>query len=183
MIQQAKQHVDGNGKAGSLGRGTSASTNKPDNAMNVAPSAVKYPGVTWRLEGEFIRITIPIKLKRKAGRKQIILPPGATPPASLPAAPRVATAQDAIVTALARAFKWQAMLDSGEVRSIKALAKRLRLEASYIRRILRLTCLAPDIVEALLDGNEPDGLSLRKLLDYRAILWTEQREELGFPAK
>jgi hypothetical protein len=57
------------------------------------------------------------------------------------------------------------------------------MEVSYIRRILRLTCLAPDIIEACLDGNEPDGLSLRKLRDYRAILWTEQRVELGFPAE
>jgi hypothetical protein len=64
MIQQAKPNVD----------------NPQD--------AAKHPGVTRRLEGEFIRITIPIKFKRNAGRKQIILPPGAVAPSS-PASPPV----------------------------------------------------------------------------------------------
>lgn len=190
MIQQATPHVNKNAKAGKgQGRAEAVATNTAAADNPFAKGKAEYPGTTWRLEGELIRITIPIKFKRRGGRKQIILPDGTTvsPSGSRQAGPAKAekpapAAQSAIVAALARAFKWQEMLDSGEVESIAALAKRLRLEASYIRRILRLTCLAPDIIDALVDGNEPDGLSLRKLLQYRAILWTEQREELGFVA-
>jgi hypothetical protein len=92
-------------------------------------------------------------------------------------------AQDAIVTALGRAFHWQEMLDSGRVKSSAALARQLHMEKSNVARILRLTALAPDIVDALLEGVEPDGLSLTRLFGVKSRLWSEQREELGFAAK
>lgn len=73
------------------------------------------------------------------------------------AAPPKPQPQRPLVVALAKAFKWQKMMESGEVGSIKELARRNHINPSYIARILRLATLAPDIVEAILDGREPSG--------------------------
>jgi len=90
-------------------------------------------------------------------------------------------AQEALVIALARAHRWQEMLDEGEVGSIAELGRSLGVDPTYVGRILRLTLLAPDIVEAILEGNEPSGLSLAKLTQSFPMLWDEQRERFGFP--
>ena len=85
--------------------------------------------------------------------------------------------------ALARAHRWQSKLDYGEFKSLNELARAVNRDASYVARILGLTLLAPDIIEALLDGREPDGLSLKKLTSKSLpLLWEEQRKEFGFEA-
>ena len=71
-------------------------------------------------------------------------------------------------------------MESGEVGSIKELARRSHVNPSYVARILRLATLAPDIIEAILDGREPSGLSLRKLTGKLPVMWDEQRERFGF---
>ena len=95
-----------------------------------------------------LRIHIPMRLKRLAGRKQVIAPEGldgAIPDATDPA-------QSSVVQALARAHAWTTLLDTDRYPSISALARDLKLDCSYVRRILLLTTLAPDIVEAFLNG-------------------------------
>lgn len=67
------------------------------------------------------------------------------------------------------------MLERGEVDSISDLARRLKVDSSYIGGILRLTTLAPDIIEAILCGQEPNGLSLAKLTKTLPEDWGEQR--------
>ena len=94
--------------------------------------------------------------------------------------PATGPAQEAIVTALARARCWQQMLDAGKVASVTELADRLEVDRFYASRILRLNLLAPDIVEAILTGREPSGLSLAKLTQTLPVLWHEQREMFGF---
>jgi len=85
------------------------------------------------------------------------------------------------VIALARAFRWKELIETGQVASISELAKKFRVDASYLFRILRLTLLAPDIIEAILDGNEPSGLSLAKLTCREPpMLWEDQRRGYGF---
>ena len=71
--------------------------------------------------------------------------------------------QKPLVVALARAFRWQELLETGKFSSIASLAKRLKVDRAYVSRILNLTLLAPDIVEAIMNGDEPSGLSLAKL--------------------
>ena len=75
----------------------------------------------------------------------------------------------------------QHLLDTGQVASITELADRLGTDRSYVGRILCLTLLAPDTVEPLLRGREPNGLSLVKLTDPFPLLWHEQHEHFGFP--
>ena len=127
-------------------------------------------GAIVEQDGNDLVVRIPMKLKRRSGRKQIIVPDGLGD--DQPTAPP----QDAIVDALARAHHWQELIDDGRYGSITELAEALKLDRSYVGRILRLTLLAPDIIEAILRGNEPSGLSLARLVKEVPMLWEEQRK-------
>ncbi len=81
-----------------------------------------------------------------------------------------------LVEAIAKAHRWQAQLESGEYASLDDLAKDVGCDRTYVGRILRLTSLAPDIIEAILRGDEPDGISLEKLRKNLPVRWEEQRE-------
>ena len=126
-----------------------------------------------------LRIHIPLRLKRLAGRKQVIAPEGldgVIPDATDPV-------QSSVVQALARAHAWAALLDNDHYPSISALARDLKLDCSYVRRILLLTTLAPDIVEAFINGEEPEGVTLVTLKRVFPEDWEEQRRALGFQTK
>jgi hypothetical protein len=130
---------------------------------------------TLALDGDCLVAQVPLRIKRRAGRKEIIVPGGM----DSAAAEQVRTNQGLAVT-VARAHRWQELLESGRYASIRELALDAGVDNSYLARMLRLTLLAPDIIEAILDGTEPDGLSLEKL--YRAPTdWEEQGRMLGFP--
>ena len=75
------------------------------------------------------------------------------------------------------------MIDTGKHRSITELAKALNVDRSYLGRILRLTLLAPNIVEAVACGNEPSGLSLERLVKRMPVMWEEQRRAFGFAGR
>lgn len=81
--------------------------------------------------------------------------------------------------ALARACRWKKLLDEGKFGSISDLAREIGLDVSFAARLLRLTLLAPDIVESILMGQEPSGLSLTMLTKRVPSLWDEQRKEVG----
>jgi len=125
---------------------------------------------TVERDGNDLVVRIPMKLKRRSGRKQIIVPDG------LDDAEPIAPPQDALIDALARAHHWQQLIDEGRYGSITDLAEALNLDRSYVGRILRLTLLAPDIIEAILRGDEPSGLSLARLVKEVPMLWVEQRK-------
>jgi hypothetical protein len=91
--------------------------------------------------------------------------------------PRVVV-DHAIVKALARAHRWKAMLESGEYVSLTELAKSEKINLSYLCRLLRLTLLAPDVVEAMLDGHHGQ-LELATLLRPFPLVWAEQRDRFG----
>jgi hypothetical protein len=80
-----------------------------------------------------------------------------------------------LVKALARAFRWKRMLESGEFTTIAELAEREGIAASYMTRVLRLTLLAPDIVEAILDGRRGPEVSLARGLEPFPAEWNEQK--------
>jgi len=133
--------------------------------------------LTVRRDGERITVCIPMTLKVRGGRKEVILPDELVPENS-PA--RKSATQEALVIAVARAHRWRALLESGRFRSIEDLAQAVKLDSSYVGRILRLTLLAPDIIMAILEGREPSGLSLGKLTKTLPLDWVEQRRSLGF---
>ena len=125
-------------------------------------------------DGDTLVIRIPMELKRRRGRKEIIVPDG------LPGAARSKSpTQEPLITALARAFHWQDLVDGGKYSSISDLADALGLDRSYVSRIMRLALLAPDIVQAIVAGKEPSGLSLERLVKGMPTLWVEQRAAAG----
>ena len=88
-------------------------------------------------------------------------------------------ADPALVKALARAFRYQRLLAEERYASISEMAAAERVERGYLGRILQLTLLAPDIVEAILDGRTPDGVIFPRLMGPLPTSWTEQRDVLG----
>ncbi|NJO55584.1 MAG: hypothetical protein HC834_03620, partial [Rhodospirillales bacterium] len=98
--------------------------------------------------------------------------------ASTLGAPR-ARIDNTMVKALARAHRWRRMLESGEFATVQDLAAAEKINPSYLARILRLTLLAPYIVEAILDGRQPAGLQLDDLLAPFPVEWERQRWHAG----
>nr|WP_246399588.1 hypothetical protein [Amaricoccus macauensis] len=90
-------------------------------------------------------------------------------------------ADNTLVKALARAFRWKQMLESGEFATIAELAEREGIAAPYLTRTMRLTQLAPDLVESILDGSQPSGLKLEALRSTLPMAWSEQRTVLSAP--
>ncbi len=130
---------------------------------------------TVQSDGQGISVNVPLMLKKRGGRREVILPQ-----AFASDNPMHPSHQEALVIALARAHRWQKLLEDGRFESISELARQVGLDVSFAARLMRLTLLAPDIVEAILMGEEPSGLSLTMLTKGRSMIWTEQRRELGF---
>ncbi len=118
---------------------------------------------------ETATVHVPFRLVKRGGRKEMVLPPGANTRRNV---------NDALVKALARAFRWKRMLDSGGFSTIADLAQRERIAAPFLTRTMRLAQLAPDLVEAILDGRQPRGLTLEALREPVPSDWSEQRRHL-----
>jgi hypothetical protein len=117
-----------------------------------------------------ITIRVPLTLKKRGGRKLIITPGG------IEAKGRTETSGDpSLVKAVARAFRWRGLLESGAFATIQELAAAEKINPSYVSRMLRLTLLAPEMVETILDGRQPEGLTLPALLEGVPVGWGEQR--------
>jgi hypothetical protein len=121
--------------------------------------------------GETLAVNIPLRIHRRGGRKLMLAPDGT----SAWAPPR-ARVDSAMVKAIARAYRWRNMLEQGEYASITELAAAEKINQSYVCRVLRLTLLAPDLVEAILDGGHPPRLQLRALLNPFPSDWTVQAQ-------
>jgi hypothetical protein len=116
-----------------------------------------------------LTIRIPIRLQRRGGRKLIMTPEGVAAPARKP------HRDETLVKALVRAHRWRRRIESGHAKSITDLAEQEGVTDAYICRVPPLTCLAPDIVEAILDGRQPKGLRLAEMLGNGPVGWEEQR--------
>ncbi|QJF51972.1 hypothetical protein [Roseobacter ponti] len=116
---------------------------------------------------ETVTVRIPFRLVKSGGRKEMQLPEGAVRPRRT---------DNTLVKALARAFRWKRMLESGEYATIAELAERERIAPSYMTRVLRLTLLAPAIVEAILNEKQGPEVTLARVLETFPLEWAEQRE-------
>ncbi|WP_372624526.1 hypothetical protein [Falsiroseomonas sp.] len=122
-----------------------------------------------------VTVRVPLAIRRRPGRKTVVIPvqdPGGT---------KVPTRADpALLKALARAFRYQRLLDEGRYATISEMADAERIERGYLGTLLRLTLLAPDIVQSILDGRQPDGVTLPRLLEPFPAVWAVQRNALKF---
>lgn len=114
---------------------------------------------------ETVTLHVPFRIVKRGGKKEMQLPEGAT---------QSQRTDSTLVKALARAFRWKRMLESGEYATIAELAEREGIAPSYMTRVLRLTLLAPDIIDAILDGKQGPEVTLAQMLAPFPSNWNEQ---------
>ena len=114
---------------------------------------------------ETVTLHVPFRVVKRGGRKEMQLPEGASQPRRT---------DNTLVKALARAFRWKRMLESGEFATIADLAEREGIASSYLTRVLRLTLLAPNNVEAILDGRQRPAVTLARLMEPFPLEWEAQ---------
>jgi hypothetical protein len=129
-------------------------------------SRAKDNGNNWTLDGETITVFIPMTWKRRGGQKVIIAPNGGDA-----WAPTKARPDETLIRALARAHRWNRMLEAGRYRSAQEIADAEKIGRSFVSRLLRLTLLAPDIQEAILEGRQAKGLQLEELTKAMPAEW------------
>ena len=124
-------------------------------------------------DGSAITIRVPLTFRKRGGRKLVIAPQGSDSKSWAPPRTRV---DNTMVKAVARAYRWKQLLESGEFATIHDLAAAEKINPSYLSRILRLTLLAPDIVESVLNGQQPAGLQLDVMMAPFPMEWHRQKE-------
>jgi hypothetical protein len=132
--------------------------------------------ITLTRTADRVTVHIPMTLRCSSGHRRIIAPEIVE--SAIEEAPRQGPPTK-LAIALAKAHQWKIWLDDGRYRDVNDLAHAMNLDWSYVHRLLRLTLLAPDIVEAIVDGREPEGLTLNKLRGSLPLAWAEQREWMG----
>lgn len=125
-------------------------------------------GASEQRQGPKLTTVIPIHIKQHGGRKVVI--PAAAGDQQTP------THDAPILTALARAFHWQRLLDEGIAKSGSDIARREGLHQTTVNELLRLTLLSPAMVRGILEGRQPQTLSLQWLKNHEVpTAWDEQR--------
>jgi hypothetical protein len=114
---------------------------------------------------DVLTVHVPFRIAKRGGRKSILPPSDALAPRRV---------DSTLVRALARAFRWRRMLDAGEFATITELAVHEKVTLSYVTRVLRLTTLAPGIVEAILDGRAGPEVTLAQVLEPFPVEWRMQ---------
>lgn len=119
--------------------------------------------------GSTLTVRVPLTHRKRGGRKQVVLPDGGSW-----GAPRTRV-DNTMVKAIARGHRWRRLMESGRFTSVTELAEAEKINQSYLCRVLRLTLLAPDIVEAILDGRQPADLQMGALLKPMPLEWAAQK--------
>lgn len=127
-------------------------------------------------DGKTITVRVPISIRKRGGRKIVLTPHGIEQDS---ASLRPRHIDQAMVKAFARAFRWREMLEFGTFSTIKEIARTEGINESYIARILRLTALAPDIIEAIVGGDQHSRITLPALMKRFSPIWMEQRAIFG----
>ncbi len=115
------------------------------------------------------------KLKRCGGEVRLVLPPNSN--GEIPG-----RSSTSLLKAIARAYDWRERVMNGSAQDLRSVAQQTGFNQRYVSRILECAFLAPDIVEAILDGRQPHDLTVQKLWTNLPTNWSEQRKRLGFPS-
>jgi hypothetical protein len=118
---------------------------------------------------QMLTVRVPLAVRKLRGGRKLMIAPSST-------ASRGSSAGDTtLMKAVARAFRWRRMMEAGRYGTINELAAAEKINSSYVSRLLRLTLLAPDIVEAILDGRQPEGMTLPGLMEPFPVEWEGQQ--------
>ena len=123
-------------------------------------------------DGKVLTVQIPMAIRKRGGRK-LVVSPNATD-GWAPTRPRI---DNTLLRAVVQAFAWKLQLETGQFATISELAATKKLDRSFISHMLRLTLLAPDLVEAILDGCQSPTMQLQQLVRGFPVEWESQRRE------
>jgi hypothetical protein len=121
------------------------------------------------MNDQTVTVTVPFAIRKRGGRKLVIAPDGVAAEPS----PR-ARIDSTLLKTLARGFRWRKLLETGDFSTIGDIAKAEKINSSYVSRVLRMTLLAPEIVEAVLAGRQPEGLTMARAM--QPFPWEWQRQ-------
>ena len=124
--------------------------------------------------GDLICLSIEARMKRYGGVVHLVVPPNAATTAASKTKP-------SLLKALARAHSWYASVLEGNALDQRSLARHVGLTERYVGKVFPCAFLAPDIVESILEGRQPDDLTFARLCTDTPLSWTEQRRQFGFP--
>src|SRR6185312_12244287 len=113
-----------------------------------------------------------LPIQRPRARQEIVIPGGRNRASRY--------IHHALVLAIARAKTWMCGLRSGAYAGTMEIARRFRLNDAHVRRLLRFGYLAPDILEAIVEGRQPRSLTVKRLLLGVPCIWADQRIAFGF---
>lgn len=128
-----------------------------------------------RRQGDQLVTFVPMRVKRRGFKKLLI-----GPKAGGAATQDEAQSDFRLIKAIARAFHWQNLLDEGHIADSTELAKREKLDKTFVNETLRFALLAPEIVEAILASRQPRTLTLKDLRRRVPDDWAEQLQAFGF---
>nr|AWL93061.1 hypothetical protein CIT37_13250 [Bradyrhizobium ottawaense] len=137
-------------------------------------TTISKPNARLSRDGRELVVSIPVDFRQSGGRKQIVVPAGVEAWTS----PRLRPS-NSLITALAKAHRWRRLIETGCYASAAELSKREAVNESYVCRVLRLTLLAPDLVQSILDGRQSKTLELKSLLTPFPGDWAAQRTHFG----
>ena len=120
------------------------------------------------LDNGNVLVTIPISLRFRSGRKRVVFPEND------------AVEVDLLVMNIARAFRWQKLIDSGVYRTAAELAKAIGKDHAFVARTTRLTLLAPEIVHAILAGTLKRNIPIENFRKEMPIRWEDQKKLFDF---
>jgi hypothetical protein len=124
-------------------------------------------------DGRTVTVRVPISIRKRGGRRLVLAPDGAKL-----AAPVSRHVDNAMVKAIARAFRWRDMLETGKYGTIREMASAEKISETYVGRVLRLSLLAPEIVEAVLNAKPSPHLTLPALIRPFPAAWCHQLKEI-----
>src|SRR6266568_391121 len=124
-------------------------------------------------DGSTITVRVPISIRKRGGRKVVLAPDGTMVHTQTLFCQQV---DNEMVKAIARAFRWREMLENGAYSTIKEIAEGEKIAETYVGRVLRLTLLAPDVVELILAARQPPWISLPAMMRRFPVEWVDQRK-------
>jgi hypothetical protein len=132
--------------------------------------------VTKQIDQDRLAVTVrvPLTIKNRGGRKVVVSPDGQ--PVSVLTRPRV---DNTLLRAVVQAFHWRNQLEAGQFTTVSELAASLGLNGSYVSHVLRLTLLAPDLIERVMEGRQPVKMQLQPLVRIAPACWADQRRMLA----
>jgi site-specific DNA recombinase len=142
---------------------------------NLPPDTCRNPTTRGGDAGDLVHLDVDAKLKRCGGEVRLVVAPrsnGDMPTHQVPS----------LLKAVVRGHDWRERIMAGTACGRRSLSKQTGLDERYVSRILQCAFLAPDIVEAILDGRQPADFSIERLRTKLPLTWAEQRDRFGFPA-